>query len=1290
MLYLLAGVRNKLYEYSNHSSTYQQEKGKRTFPAIGNIDTRYKMPVTNISSSAVYSSVTKPAKRQTAGPGKVMKKDTLRSAYFPSAGIKKEKTTMDQREMRTFTPPYFISRDNKIQQRTLPERKKTETVTTESFSEVQRGMTSPTVKVGILPTFPSYGQSSTFKESEYERAQEAARTKVNEQIKKSKLMKEEKSVLVDSREKREGLIEIAIDAAPKKMDQTSATIERNIHVEEKAKIKQGTDERKHVVEDKTPKYGKYAIREERIRVDTLGKDFPSNIKMEGSTATQKEDPAQTPADSDVHVPDHILKNDNIKITLQDLKSSVSKQKDEAVYKRSGNIPERESNQHGDGEEESLKMDLLLTESIAENIVSDILKGFVQKKSSDLGPTPNTKVTFFEKKEVSEDGKVKTEVNVHSTVQEELDIPDDFDLGSFLKKDVKVLEERKGTPTEDAIKDIINAGLKGKEGKGKRTVHVEIVEEPLEFTADERTEFSTPFKVEEAEDSWPSVAGHPCYPDGERATVRAADDFKKKQPSMIVSQVEEISEGDDLINEEKYFVSTPDEHPLTQEKDEGCVYGQIHIEEESTIKYSWQDEFLQGSQAKINEGKGSPEPVYQVTGGEEGTFLSKEESPKEQVAHAESIVIEREIKIPHEFQASIKGLFSQESKDPKHQLKEALEKLEDSLPESVKQELSALTEEGQGDSSSLEVDIKKVENTKKGGLVTIVAEVNLSQTLDSDQLSTGYLGEGVVEGIKSSANDEFDEYKKQKSEICSNSRNKDEIDLSSTPWTTEEISSTAKLSSSDGVEYHINDQVIHESPFFKGTAVVRRGDLSHLEGLADINSTVQQIIVSPTEIDRTEQILHEHPISEMLGFGRGEAEMGASTDIGQSMKEFELGHEGIETMQEIIYRGPDHKTMQVSGPEDTSQAEFSVNARTTKYVALESKQIIEDSVIEGQASDLSSSDEGLSQTHGTTETRRSIKHIRLDPKDVYTEQVIYEGPLPGFVDPHSAREDILTKESVTHFRLGQKQRSDQTGDEEASPKTTESSYAPDKLLTEGMLDINTTVRHIKLTPKELVTAEQTIFKGPISKQHLEISESGQSFPSEGLVRHITLGQKEVQSVVYQDSVSEFSSTSSADEELLEVEGPSERSTRHIKLSPSETHTEQIVFQGPVSKALKFSVPELSSIDRPPESSKSVGHIKIGPKETSFTFQMDVTNMAGRGQEATILLPNRKGAEVSGAASDGQKEEENEQGAEKSAFDQTVQLQRMVDQRSVISDEKKIALLYLNKNEEEEEEEDGPWF
>ncbi|XP_061450754.1 synemin [Rhineura floridana] len=1295
------GVRNMLYEYSKRHSAYQQEKGKRTFPAIQNVDTRYKSPVTNISSSAVYSSQTRTGRTQTASPGKTLRRDAFRLDYSPSAAIKKdmthERTVTGQRGTRTFAPPYLISQGSNAQQRTLPERQKIGSTVSflKESTMIQEGTPSP----NIPTTFPPYGLSST---SNYERTIEGTRTRVSEQAKDSKLMREGKP---EGREKNERLAKEWVDLAAEKTDEKSIRVERNVNIEKKTDVKQGMADHKHRVEeftikdnqeesrlwgDRTPKDGSYVRWEERIRVETPGKNLPADIKMKESHSFQREKNVSigtqskeaAKVQSEGHTHGQILKDNSTEITLQDLKPSVGKSKDDATFKLA-----RESNQ--DEKESST----LLTESIAETIVSDILKDFVQKPS-DARPPLDTRATSFEKREVSEDGNVKTEDIIGSAIQDDLYVSDEFDLGTVLKKDAeKFLKDGKGIPAEGGTENIV----KGKEDKGKRAVQLEIVEEPIESTADERTEFSTPFEVEEVEDTLPGMAGHLYYGDEDIAATSAVKDLKQKQPSVVVSHVEEVSEGDDVVDEEKYFVSTPDEHPLGHKEDEGSIYGQIHIEEESTVKYSWQDEFLQGSQTRINEDK--PELIYQVMGGGTTSYISKEDVPKEEVARAESIVIEKEIKIPHEFQESIKNLFSQESKDPKLQLKETLEKLGDTLPESVKQELSAFTKEGQSDASNLEVDIKKVLNTEKGGLVTIVAEVNLSQMLDPDQLSAELLGESVATETKlpteSPSEDDFDEYMKQEPESCSGGRNNVGVDFSSTPWTIGEVTSSNKVSSRDGVEYHTNEQVIHQGPVFKSMEINSSGEECSSQGPFDINRHIRQIVVGPTEIRRTEQVLYEGPISETLEFGSGGFETGASADINQFMKELKLGPEKIQSTEKITYRGPVHKTVEVSGPESPTQAQFSTEIRSSKNITLGSNQITEETVFAGPGSD--DSNEALSQMKGTAQTSRSIRHIRIDPKEVHTEHVVYEGPLSGFVELSSTGDQTLTEDTIRHIWLGQKdaQISDQTISDESLLKATESGHAPDRLFKEGVIDANTTVRHIKLSPKEFVKTEEIVFTVPTSGQPLEFSEPGQTFSSEGLVTHIKLGQKEVLSsehFVYQGSVSESSGISSSGEDILEEGGPMEisRSTRHIRLSPSETHAEQIIFHGPVSETVRVGTADRSPTDGPTESSKPVGHIKIGPKEASFTFQMDVTNVAGGGQDATILVPDRKTAaayQLEGTMKDGQKE--SGQSSEESTFDQTVQLQRMVDQRSVVSDEKKIALLYLNENDGEEEE-DGPWF
>ncbi|KAM6426230.1 synemin [Liasis olivaceus] len=1116
------GDRNMRYEYSNRYFAYQPEKGKRPFPAIQNVDLRYKFPQTNISSSVVSSLGTKCAGMRAVLPERGLPKEPFRFEPHPSTATKRfvthERSLIGQRERQSFTSPYRMSRESEVQQRTLPEKKTTEMGSMVSALKesaiLQKQMKKPIssesirTKVGISPSL-SYSSSSSAKGTIYE-TREGILAQINEQIKARKPLKEEKHVLEEA-EQKEKLAKETTDSAIKTGEKLSE-VEKTF--KKKSEIKEDMGKKKYTVEDDV---------------------FKDNRKE-----------------------DKLMK----------------------------------------GKEENSKMDTLLTESIAANIVSDILKDFVQK-SSDAGLPPDPKITSFEKKEISEDGKVKTEISIESTVQEDdLDVSNKSELGSFLKKDIKkVLDDSKGGLAEDVIEDIINAGMKGMEDKAKRTIKVEIIEEPVTIV-DERMEFSTPFEVEEAEDTLPDVTEHLYHSDKEKATTSVPGDVKQKRPSVIVSHVEEVSEGDDVVDEEKYFVSTPDEYPFGYEQDESPTYGQIHIEEESTVRYSWQDEFLQGSQTKIKESVASPELIYQVIGVDAGPSISKAEPPKEQMAHVESVVIEKEIKIPHEFQQAIKEVFSHQSKDPKHQLKEALEKLEETLPEHVKQELCELTKEGKADSSSLEVDIKKVEHPEKEGLFTIVAEVNLSQTIDSDQFSTELLGE-VTDQIKlpkhSPNEGGFDKYVKQEPETCDE---KNRGDISSTLWTTEETS---------------NREDVYPKESF------------------DISRRVRHVVVGPTEIRKTEHVLYEGPLSETLEFGTADFTTGASADSGQSMKEIKLSPEIIQTTEKIIYRSPVHKSVEVSNPESATQKQVSSDTRSVKHITLDSKQIVEETIFEGSTSDLSSNNsrDFLSQMKDPAAVSTSIRHIQIDPKEIHIEREIYEGPFS---------------------------RSE----------------------------------HSTTSPKEFVS-EQIVFTGPISEQHQKLSE--QVFSSEGPVNHIKLGHKKVQShdnIVYQDPVWESSGISSSKKDTLEKVGTTEisRSTHHIQLSPVETQIGQ-VFHSPDIKLV--SGMEFSQTDEPSENSRSIGQIKIGQKATAFTFQMDITKVGGRGQDAT-LVSNRKETDT-GQPEDSMKEvhkdTESEQKSEESTFDQTVQLQRMVDQRSVISDEKKIALLYLNENEGEEDD-DGPWF
>ncbi|KAK9394117.1 synemin [Crotalus adamanteus] len=959
------------YAYGNRYSAYQQEKGKRALPAIPKVDLRYKFPQTNISCSVVSSSRTKSAAKQTVFPEKkALPSEPFGLGQHPSAAGKRyvthERSLIGQRERQSFTSPYRMSREGGGQPRPpAPERKTTEMGSMVSAlkestilqKQMRRPMSSEGIKATVIISPPlSYSSTSSSKGGQYETREEIL-GQINKLIKEGKPGKEEKDLLVEGVEQK--VTREATGSATKNGEKLKG-VEK--HVQKKVEIKESVDNKEDTVE--------HGIVKDKTKEEKLMKDKRPSSRWEEQVkgeAEERKNPEITAtfgrekivtisseSQETVEIPVHLghtegkilKKNHNAEITLQDLTTSPEKSKTGAEFKL-GN----EMAQDNISKEENSKADTSLTESIAENIVSDILKGFVQK-SSEEGFSPEAKIISFEKKDISEDGKVKTEFSIESTVQRDgLGMSNKSELGSFLEKDIKkVLDDTKGSLDENVIEGIINAGMKGTEDKAKRTIKVEIIEEPATIV-DEKVEFSTPFEVEEAEDTLLNLREHPYYSDKEKATTSVAGDLKEKQADEIVPHVEEVSEGDEVVDEEKYFVSTPDEYPFGYVEGESSTYGQIHFEEESVVKYAWQDEFLEGSQTNIKETMASPELIYQVTGADARPFISKADSPKEEVAHAESVVIKKEIKIPHEFQESIKEVFFQQAKDPKHQLKEALGKLEATLPEHVKQELGELTKEDTADSSTLEVDIKKVEHPEKEGLFTIVAEVNLSQTIDSDQLSTELLDEVVTKEIKfpkqSPKEGGFVQYI-QEPEIWQDEKH--QADVSSTLWTTEE-------------------------------------------------------------------------------------------------------------------------TRTLSSKEDTL----------------------------GKIS--------------PAETSRSTHHIQIGQ---------------GLRDPDAQ-------------------------------------------------------------------------------------------PFSGM-------------------------------EFLPTDGPS-------------------------------------------ENNRPVGQIKLGQKEASFTFHMDISKMAGREPQATLVVSSRKEAgngQPEGSTEEAWKDPEGEQKLVESTFDQTVQLQRMVDQRSVISDEKKIALLYLNENEGEEEEEEGPWF
>ncbi|XP_041325168.1 synemin [Pyrgilauda ruficollis] len=1210
---------NTSYNYTDIYSTYQERNRSKASPGARITDTRHRMPVTNMSSSAHYSAHSTQAGSHTTTGGRTFGRDLLGSTYRPSTTVTKdERIVTDHKELRTFTPDYSSWRSTEMQQKRIPERKKTEVTTSSTVSFSKESAHAERSDKDHKPDaerskpgftrFPAYELITNAKPTRYEETIIETRTTLKDKRGDSKPTDEKTSLL-----KEKDKLQKQTKDEKKKTDEKSL-------IEETVDFGRKTEQKKYIREEVSQKVTGSDISTSRtLKSEATKKD--ATVTSE----SRSKDVIEVPISIERPAPDKEPQR-NKEIRVQGVKTSIGRETDEHVTQSAEThhlrISEAESSLEGQEQirDESHRKGTLPTENIAENIVADILKSFTQSSSSQM--STDTKVTYFDKKEQEDEGKLKTEFTVQSQVQGDIAISDEGDLGHLSNQDVrKVIREGiEGTPSKEEIEDIVHHGLKESESGKNVSVNVEIVEEPLDYTTEERTDFSTPFQVEEVEDSFPERERH--YGEEEQNITFTYEDVKKKKPRHeSFTHVEEVTEEDDSPIEQKYFVSVPDEHPIINEKDDDSIYGQIHIEEESTIKYSWQDEFLQGTQSKREEGARSPEETYKVVGEEASAHILKEH-PEGERSHVESIVIEKEIKIPHEFQTSIKGLLSKETKDPKHQLKEALEQLGGSLPESVKEELSAITKDNKVDASNLAFDIKKVDQKEEGGSVTIVAEVNLSQTLNTDEFDVDQLGE-VIKSEKEKAT--IHSLKKESSDSSS-------VEVSShsdkyTPFADQEIYSSSTTRRSGGTGYHTTERVVYDGSV---SETADYGEASHSSQSADETKSQRHVRVGPAEVQRFEQVLYEGPGSETLELSAAEdlVQREGLSEFSQSVKHFKLGPNEIQTTEQVIFTGPVTTVVEEMDSGNLSQKVSTDFSRTTRRVTVGSRQVTEEVSFEGSGSDslaLNSSD-GLSQAEGAVDVSRSMRHFRLGPKEVHTEHVIFEGPISGKVEVSSTRDFSQAESSVRQIQMG---------------------------------------------PQGFMTAEEIIYQGPAS-EHTEITELEDQTLSGG-----------------------------------------SRAFRHVKISPAGTHAEEIIFSGPIAGMVE----DLSQIAESSESSSSVKHIKVGSRETAYTFQMDVSNLggvsavkSGEHQGATLVSsqqePSARQPQVmvesnqlagnegtrSGYVLSSFSQDQGGKVVEQSFFDQTVQVQRTVDQRSDTSEGKKVAFLYLDHEEEDDEENDndGQWF
>ncbi|XP_005006354.2 synemin isoform X1 [Cavia porcellus] len=907
-----------------------------------------------------------------------------------------------------------------------------------------------------------------------------------------------------------------------------------------------------------------------------------------------------------------------------------------------------------------------TETIAENIVTSILQHFTQSPEGGTSASsfPDTKVTYMDRKELPGESTTKTEIIVESKLTEDIDVSDEARLDYLLSKEVKEVD-LKGKSAEKMIGDIINLGLKGREGRAK-VVNVEIVEEPMSYVGGRRMEeFSTPFRVEEVEDVSPGSRVLVEEEEGDGQAPDANRHQRTKQPQENITRVEEVTEAGDSEGEQSYFVSTPDEYTAGPDREEeGSVYGQIHIEEESTIRYSWQDEIVQGTWRKRNRDSQAGEkdvkdvdvPARSV-GADVGSAHWKEEASGE--FHAEPTVIEKEIKIPHEFHTSMKDI---SSKEPREQLAEVIGKLEETLPERMKEELSALTREGQGEPGGVSVDVKKLQSADSSS-VTLVAEVNLSQTVDADQIDLEELSRDEADEIERAVESVVRESLTRRHGRAPGSPDREDgVEVPAggiqfKRWATRELYNPAGE----------RDDAGQEEPTVQGpvSATVEvsspRGFMqSHV--LEEQNQSVRHIKLGPTEIWRTEQVSFGGPTAQVVEVSENHSQAASTQAVSRSERHFTLGPDPSQVPTEVIFQGPVPVWQEAGGTEEPSPAELSTDMdRSGRHSTFDAKQFHAEKEIsfQGQISGAVRAGDHFA-TEESVGTRISTRHLQLSPKEGFREQIQYIVPLTDAVEGTIR------------------------GDSEHTQELPE------------LADI----RPQGHQATKQVVSQSVVFSNLEGTTHSEgTADVAQASYSSG--RKILLTEKST----FQKVVSESPQDHNAgDVSGAEMTSGISRSFRHIQLGRTEAQTsEHIVIHGPMSKTFVLAGSEdTPELGQPADSSRTMQHLTLGPKETSFTFQMDVSS-----RKATPTWTQEAGAEAEAhsawGAADSRKDlaagvssqasavdrgqTHREEGTEQAEFDKTVQLQRMVDQRSVVSDEKKVALLYLDS---EEEESDGHWF
>lgn len=819
--------------YQRTSSVLQREMRENE----RNLLLRHKPPPGSAHRSwarpAPHTATGHAAGRRFPGPGSLALPTARRETAY-------EKTARSDASFRTFSPMYGLSRKPEAPERTFPGRPRTDSPKARLAREASPARESPRDLRGREAVGASQNTWSDERIVVLGRKTEAPAAREPERSRPVTISLKREEKMFDSKEK--------------------ASEERNLRWEELTKLDREAREREsELMRDKAK--GTTPPRETRVRT----REVP--IRLEVSRDGRAEEGAPRGARTPL-------------------------QKDAGGGPGGGTDARRETRLGLDTRDATgAPRGGATTEAIAESIVSSVLKRFTQPPEAEA--LPDTKVTYVGRKELPGEKRTKTEVVVESRRTEEMDVRDGAGLGALLSQGGKAELELKGMSAEQVIGDAISLGLKGREGRA-RVVNVEIVEEPVSYMAGGRTEeFSTPFHVEEADDTSPGFGEEEEVYGGTGVAFSSDRRQKPKPPPGNATRVEEVTEAGDSEEEQSYFVSTPEEGPeerdLGQDRGEGSVYGQIHIEEESTIRYSWQDEIVPASRRRLT-GDGaasswgetaarSPDAPESSPEAEVGSPHWIEETTSGEV-HAEATVIDKEIKIPPRFHTSINRDF----REPRHQLVEVMEQLEESLPERVREELSALTAQDKGGLGHLSVDVKKVQPSG-GGAMTLVAEVNLSQTVDTDQLDLEELSRDEAGEIERAVEAVVRGSLAQRRSPGPGSPDGDAAaappatGLGFKRWATQELyRASAGDDDAGGWASHTSETVTTQGPVSATVEVTSPRGFARSHVLEDVSSSVRHIKIGPSGVWSTEQVLPEGPAAGQVsgegGWGPAASSEGA--------------------------------------------------------------------------------------------------------------------------------------------------------------------------------------------------------------------------------------------------------------------------------------------------------------------------------------------------------------------------------------------------------------------------------